>query len=175
MEAGIIHVRAAFVRKEGIIRDYPKGKKWHSHKVPPELLEKLRTAKSVSTSRFVVTSPRREMLNYYGYRMALKRYCEEIGVSKVVSHGLRHSTAAIYMAHGASRDDVRMLFRHSSSSVTDLYIHDTGENVDRVAQVIQLFPSKSANGAATGPNRESCSIKCSNLAENAVTGKEGSC
>jgi integrase len=165
---GIVHVRAAFIRKEGVIRDYPKGKKWHSHKIPPELLEKLRHAKVISTSHFVVTSPRHEMLNYWGLRMAIKRYCAEVGVPDVVAHGLRHSTAAIYMAHGASRDDLRKLFRHSSSTVTDLYIHDTCENVDSVAKVIRLFPAREKSQVEENLTEAPCYTKCSTPVENAI-------
>jgi hypothetical protein len=32
---------------------------------------------------------------------------------------LSHSTSELYMAHGATRDDLRILFAHSSASVTD--------------------------------------------------------
>ena len=169
LEKGVLHIRAAFVRKEGIIRDYPKGKKWHSHKMPPELLGKLKLAKTVSTSRFVVTSPRREMLNYWGYRAALRRYCVEAKVPNIAAHGLRHSTAAIYMAHGASRDDLQRLFRHSSSAVTDLYIHETNESVDRVAKVIQLFSDRKGQKADQEELASPCSTKCSTLPENPVT------
>lgn len=44
------------------------------------------------------------------------------------------------MANGASRDDLRMLYNHSTSAVTDVYIHDKGERVGKVAEVIRLFP-----------------------------------
>lgn len=38
------------------------------------------------------------------------------------------------------RDDMRILLNHSTSAVTDGYIHDKGERVGRVANVIQKFP-----------------------------------
>ena len=82
------------------------------------------------------------MLNYDGYLLALKRYCKEAGITKIATHGLRHSTSGVYMAHGATRDDVYRLFEHSSPSVTERYIHDRGERVHQVAKLIRLFPTE---------------------------------
>lgn len=76
------------------------------------------------------------------YQKALKRYCREAGVREVATHGLRHSTSEVYMHHGATRDDLRMLFAHCNSSVTDRYVHDRGGRLSQVAEVIQLFPGK---------------------------------
>ncbi len=143
LDRGIVHIRATFVRKEHRIKDYPKGKRWHSVQAPPELLELLRKAKA--TSEFVVPSPRRAMMSYNSYYKALQRYCKEAGVPEVATHGLRHSTAAIYRAHGATRDDIYHLFKHSSPSVTARYIHDDTERVGEVAKVVRLFPLAGAS------------------------------
>jgi integrase len=140
LKKGIIHVRATYVRREKSFRDYPKGKKWHSHSIPPELLDILRTESEKSAGRFVVTSPRRDFMSYDGYLAALKRYCKEAQVPEIATHGLRHSTSGIYRAHGATKDDLRQLFAHSSHRVTDGYIHENDSNLDKVAKVIRLFP-----------------------------------
>lgn len=136
LDRGIVHIRATFVRKEHRIKDYPKGKRWHSVQAPPELLELLRGATKSATSEFVVPSPRRAMMTYNSYYTALLRYCKEAGVPEVATHGFRHSTAAIYRAHGATRDDIYHLFKRSSPAVTARYIHDDTE----VAKVVRLFP-----------------------------------
>jgi integrase len=143
LNEGVIHIRSTYVRKEKRLQDYPKGKQWHSVAIPPELLEMLRLAATVgmNPNDFVVHSPRREMLNYAGYLRALKSYCKEAGVTMIATHGLRHSTSGIYMANGATRDDLYRLFKHSSPSVTERYIHDKGERVQQVAQLIRLFPA----------------------------------
>jgi len=52
---------------------------------------------------------------------------------------LRHSTSELYLSHGASRDDLRELFAHSTLSVTDRYVHRSKGNLDKVAEVINLF------------------------------------
>jgi hypothetical protein len=46
------------------------------------------------------------------------------------------------MAAGASRDDLRILFAHSCSSVTDRYVHDKGRRLDQVADNVVLFMRK---------------------------------
>ncbi len=73
--------------------------------------------------------------------MPLRKYCTEIGVPVIASHGLRHSTSELYIHHGATRDDLRRLFAHSTPAVTDRYVHNRGTNLEKVANVIQLFPA----------------------------------
>lgn len=143
LDEGVLSIRSAYCRKERVMRDYPKGRKQHSHRIPPELLRVLTEAKGGSTSDFVVTSPAGEMLSYEWYVRTLRRYCKVLSLQGIGTHGLRHSTSEIYLGHGATRDDLRKLFDHSSAIVTDRYVHDKGTNLERVAKVIQLFPGHS--------------------------------
>ncbi|MGK5082844.1 site-specific integrase [Bdellovibrionota bacterium FG-1] len=138
-----IRVRATYVRKERRIQDHPKGKKWHDVTMPPELLKMLQV-ESIGKKKgdFVVSSARQEMLGYGGYLRALKSYCKEAGLPEIATHGLRHSTSGIYMANGATRDDLYQLFKHSSSDVTARYIHSKGEHIQQVAKLIRLFPEQ---------------------------------
>ncbi|MGE4108052.1 MAG: tyrosine-type recombinase/integrase [Bacteriovoracia bacterium] len=139
LKNGVIHVRGTFRRKEGQFYDLPKGKKWHRVKMPPELWEVLRQERQGSQSEFVVLSPTQPVLNYYGYVYALRSYCKQLGIRRIGTHGLRHSTAEIYMNHGASRGDLRMLFAHSTDQMTDRYVHDKGRRLDEVADNVYLF------------------------------------
>lgn len=134
-----------------VSHQYSKGGKHHSHAIPPELREKLEAAKAVSKSEFVVTSIKGMFLQYGLYLRALKEYCKELGLPKIGTHGLRHSTSELYMHHGATRDDLRSLFAHSSTSVTDRYIHNRGTNLEKVATVIKLFekPTRSTDQMTT--------------------------
>ena len=78
------------------------------------------------------------------YCKALVGYCQELGIQEIKTHGLRHSTSEIYLSHGASRDDLRQLFAHSSLKVTDRYVRDKASNLEKVSNVIRLFPNKSS-------------------------------
>jgi len=145
LDDGILTIRRAYVRIERIIKDYPKGRRHHSHMIPLELLEKMRQVRKLATSSFVVTSASGEMLSYEWYFRSLRRYCKELGIASVGTHGLRHSTPCVYLSHGASKDDIRQLFAHSSSEVTERYIHHRGSNLEKVAKVIKLFSGSSQN------------------------------
>ena len=141
---GVVNIRRTYVRKERVIRDYPKGRKHHSHRIPIELLDLLRCKREKAISTFVVTSPTGEMLSYEWYFRSLVRYCKALGITRIGTHGIRHSTSTLYLSHGAHRDDIRELFAHSSSAVTERYLHNhRGTNLEKVAKVIRLFPESS--------------------------------
>ena len=79
------------------------------------------------------------------YCIALRKYCRQLGIPEIGTHGLRHSTSEIYLSHGASRDDLRQLFAHSSLKVTDRYVRDKASNLEKVSNVILLgLPSQSS-------------------------------
>jgi len=141
-----VHIRRTYVKKTGKFRDYPKGKKQHSHTIPLELLERLTAAHDVARGELVVPSPEgpQYVLPQRWYCKALKCYCNELGIPEIKTHGLRHSTSEIYLSHGASRDDLRQLFAHSSLKVTDRYVRDKASNLEKVSNVIRLFPEKSS-------------------------------
>src|SRR6185437_13283740 len=88
----------------------------------------------------------------------LKRYCRDLGIPVIGTHGLRHTTSELYLTHGATRDDLQQLFAHSCLSVTDRYVHGRGSNLEKVSNVIQLFP-KAADGA-TGNNQKCDESSC---------------
>lgn len=142
LDQGVLYVRSAFIRNEGILRDYPKSRRQRSHVIPWELLQFLKASKEKCLgSEFVVTSLKGEMLKYEHYEKKLKAYCVELELPMVTSHGLRHSTAAIYLSHNATKDDIRELLAHSSEAVTQRYIHHQGTNLEAVAKVIRMFPN----------------------------------
>lgn len=139
LKNGILHVRGTYVRKEKRFQDHPKGKKWHRVKMPRELWNHLVQIQPAAKGEFIAESPGTPMLEYFAYFYALWRYCGQAEVPTISTHGLRHSSSELYMAAGASRDDLRLLFAHSCSSVTDRYVHDKGRRLDTVADNVVLF------------------------------------
>jgi integrase len=138
---GRVTIRRTYVRKMNRFRDYPKGKKQHSHRLPAELLEKLIAAKADSKSEFVTPTRQGTALNYLWYLSSLKDYLKELKLPVVSTHGLRHSTSELYLSHGASREDLQRLFAHSSMSVTERYLHGKDTSLEKIANVIRLFPT----------------------------------
>ncbi len=139
LNEGVIRICRNYIRQEKKFRDYPKGRKQHSHKVPPELLALLKREREVSRNEFVVSDPDGAILRYESYNRALGAYCEELKISFIGTHGLRHSTAELYLANGATSDDLRRLFAHSSSRVTERYIHNKGTRLEEISGSMRLF------------------------------------
>ena len=85
----------------------------------------------------------RPLLEYGRYLLALKSYLKEVGLKDLATHNLRHSTSGLWMAHGASDQDMRLLFAHSDDKVTQRYIHfQTARQLGKVANVIRIFPER---------------------------------
>jgi len=143
LEMGRITIRRTYIRKTEVFREYPKGRKQHSHNLPPELWERLLVGKGKPKSELVVISPFGNVIPYLWYLRAVKEYCEKLEIPVVGTHGLRHSTSELYMSHGATRDDLRALFAHSSLKVTERYLHGKDTNLEKVTNVIQLFKKES--------------------------------
>ncbi len=146
-EDGQVFIQRSFSRKdtwatkELIIKDYPKGRKHHSLTIPPELREFLKEKKMSANSIYVASSPNGKMIPYERYRRRLMGFCGELGIPTIGTHGLRHSTSAVYLSHGASKEDLRVLFAHSSPSLTERYTHGVGTNLQKITHVTRLFPA----------------------------------
>ncbi|MCB0342072.1 MAG: tyrosine-type recombinase/integrase [Pseudobdellovibrionaceae bacterium] len=137
-KGGRIYIRSTYLRKEGRFQDYPKGKRWHTVVMPPDLVSYLRIEKVKSVGEFVATSPSTDFLSYHSFYDGLRKYCRLLGLPSIGTHALRHSASELYMQSGASRDDLRILFNHSSSAVTDRYVHDKGERLKSVAKLVRV-------------------------------------
>ena len=111
----------------------------------------LQTGRKRSTTEYVALSPSGEFVSHSGYIHALQRYCRDLRITVISTHGLRHSTSTLYMAHGASRNDLRMLFGHSTERVTDRYVHDNGEKLNGVANNVLLFRNPGDRGSGGSP------------------------
>ncbi len=165
LDRGIVLICSSYSRKDSwatgtkTFRDRPKGRRHHWNQIPSELLGMLSKRRAISASPFVAESPNGGMLSYEFYLETLKRYCKEAGIPLIGTHGLRHSASELYLHHGASEDDIRRLFAHSSSDITERYLHSRGKNLERVANVIRLFPaeivqkSSKTEGEIVGPKQ----------------------
>ncbi len=140
LDRQVLHVRRSYSKAESVTRDYPKGRRQHSHRIPRELVTKLENLKLTATADLVATPPGWRMLDYSNYRRVLMGFCKQAGVGLIATHGLRHSSSEVWMEAGASRDDLRILFAHQDSKTTDRYVHDRGDRLSKVAGVLQLFP-----------------------------------
>ena len=143
LKEGRVTIRRTYVMKTNSFREYPKGRKQHTHSIPLELLLMLREHKSGATSEFVFTNKVGGIMPYRWYLKLLKKYCRELGVQEIGTHGIRHSTSELYIRHGATKDDLQRLFAHSDQRVTERYMHNRGTNLERITSTIRLFPEAS--------------------------------
>ena len=162
LENGVALICRSYSRKDSwvagtkIFKNYPKGGKQHRRLIPRELLVFLLDKRTNSSSEFVAVSPLGEMLSYEFYLENLKRYCREAGITEIGTHGLRHSASELYIHHGATEDDIRRLFAHSSPEITARYLHTRGKNLDRVVKEINVFPSGSTTNRPRLPEMGRC-------------------
>lgn len=145
LKEGWMRIYRTYVRKDKIFKDYPKGRKQHTKKLPPELIDFLKKKWEKSNSEFVATRMGGGMLVYEWYNRTLIRYCRELEITQIGTHGLRHTTSELYLSHGATRDDLRCLFAHSSAKVTDRYVHEQGTRLEKVTSSISLLGEEGEN------------------------------
>jgi integrase len=143
LDEGRITIRRTYVMKTGMLREFPKGRKQHTHSIPQELLEMLRSKIIRPSDEFVCTNKEGGIMPYRWYLKVLRKYCHELGLPAIGTHGLRHSTSELYLQHGATKDDLQRLFAHSCSRVTERYLHNRGTNLEKVTNVIRLFGDRS--------------------------------
>ena len=152
LSSGVVHVRRSYVRLEREFRDYPKGRKQHWKPIPKELSPTLSALlEGKGPDDLLVTSEGHPMLSYEWYQRSLRRYCTAAGVPVIGTHGLRHSTSALYLSGGASRDQIRALLAHSSERVTERYVHHHDSRLGELAEVIRMFPKCSQTIRSTRP------------------------
>jgi integrase len=99
LEGGIAHIRRTYVKSESRFRNYPKGKRHHSKRIPPELLAKLKDARELSATELVVVPPGWKMLDYWKYLRVLKQLCKKAKVPVIPTHSLRHSSSELWILH----------------------------------------------------------------------------
>lgn len=139
-------IRGTYVRKEERFKDYPKSRTCRRIPIPEQLCTLLtlrRALLNANDNDYVAAEPGKPFLDYNQFLVALRRYCKECSLPIIGTHGLRHSASEIYLEHGGTRDDLRQLYRHSSASITDTYVHDRGLRLERVTKKVKLTLVKS--------------------------------
>ncbi len=162
LTTGVLHVRRTYARLEKVFRDHPKGRKQFAHKIPLELLVRLKDLRESSQGELVVVPEGYQMLEYSKYRKVLVHHCKALGIPAIATHGLRHSTSELYMQHGATSEDVMALLGQKEVKTTQRYIHNRGSRLEGLAEIVRLFPEgsqnvpKSLSNEGVDPRQESC-------------------
>ncbi|OFZ79529.1 MAG: hypothetical protein A2583_10095 [Bdellovibrionales bacterium RIFOXYD1_FULL_53_11] len=111
-ERNQILIRATYNRKEKCLQEHPKQEDWGRAPMVPELRRFLWDRRG-GEQEFVAPGepgqPSKEdgrMLSYETYEDGLKRLCNELCITKVTPHELRHSCTELFIQFGASAEDM---------------------------------------------------------------------
>jgi integrase len=139
-----ITIRAGYKKKIRSIEPYPKGKKWKVVPMPDMLAQYLVEVRTGRTDDdFVAQSSRGGMLSHEALLRGLKEVCKAADVPIVTPHELRHSCTELYVAQGASEEDLRRLLTHDSLTAVKRYLHPTSERLRAIAARVAPTPSQS--------------------------------
>lgn len=115
-----------------------KGNKQRQIPIVSELIDEMkdylveRTLKGVSHEMFFITSSGTPVYDKLIYRLVVK-YLEEVdSLSKHNPHVLRHTFATHLLNNGACIKAIKDLLGHSSLAATQIYTHNSFENLKRV-------------------------------------------
>lgn len=133
-DKNLISIRSAYKRKVRRIEPFPKQRNWGSAVMPHPLSEYLKAKRGGQRpSSFVAIGKSGEMLDYQVFLIKLKRLCKEAGVTVVTPHELRHSSTELWVFNRATQADCGRQLNHSSSSVTETYMHRTDDRLQEIA------------------------------------------
>lgn len=99
--------------------------------MPVELVKYLQEKldPSLKPRDFVVANQSGGRLSHSVLYKELKRVCAVQGLPALSPHELRHTCSELWIEQGATQQDLRRLFNHSSEKSTERYIHKTDERL----------------------------------------------
>ncbi|CAH9017764.1 site-specific tyrosine recombinase XerD [Candidatus Nitrosacidococcus sp. I8] len=86
-------------------------------------------------SEFLFLTQRKAEMTRQGFWYLIKRYAQQIGISKPLSpHTLRHAFATHLLNHGADLRVVQILLGHTDLSTTQIYTHVARTRLQKIHQ-----------------------------------------
>lgn len=130
LEDASITIHEQWVRKEKRIGPL-KNREPLNVPMPIELVKYLRVKldPGLQPRDFVVTNQRGELLSHSILYKELKQLCAKHHLPPLSPHELRHTCSELWIEQGATQQDLRRLFNHSSEKSTERYIHKTDERL----------------------------------------------
>ena len=133
----LIRSSATYVTGRGIVESTTKTNGARNVPVSEPVWELLQTELSTDPNALVFPSRRGGHLPIEEYRRAFDKACNAVGITGLVPHGLRHTTASLAISAGANVKVVQRLLGHATAAMTlDRYGHLLSEDLAGVAYAL---------------------------------------
>jgi integrase len=132
-----IRSSATYVAGSGIVETTTKTNRARHVPVPEPVWELLSKELPDEPSALVFPSHRGGHLPIEEYRRAFDKACNAVGITGLVPHGLRHTTASLAISEGANVKVVQRLLGHATAAMTlDRYGHLLSDDLAGVADAL---------------------------------------
>ncbi len=133
----IVRSSATYVTGSGIVETTTKTNRARHVPVPEPVWERLRDELPIEPNALVFPSHRGGHLPIEEYRRAFDKGCKAVGITDLVPHGLRHTTASLAISAGANVKVVQRLLGHATAAMTlDRYGHLLSDDLAGVADAL---------------------------------------
>jgi integrase len=132
-----IRSSATYVTGSGIVETTTKTNRARHVPVPEPVWERLQNELPTDPNALVFPSHRGGHLPIEEYRRAFDKACKAVGITGLVPHGLRHTTASLAISAGANVKVVQRLLGHATAAMTlDRYAHLLSDDLAGVADAL---------------------------------------
>lgn len=119
---------------KGIVESTTKTNRERHVPVPGPVWDRLQPELSNDPNALVFPSHRGRHLPIEEYRRAFDKACDAVGITGLIPHGLRHTTASSAISAGANVKVVQRLLGHATAAMTlDRYGHLLSDDLAGVA------------------------------------------
>ena len=133
----LIRSSATYVTGRGIVESTTKTNGARNVPVSEQVWELLQTELPTDPNALAFPSRRGGHLPIEEYRRAFDKACNAVGITGLVPHGLRHTTASLAISAGANVKVVQRLLGHATAAMTlDRYGHLLSEDLAGVAYAL---------------------------------------
>jgi integrase len=133
----LVRSSATYVTGKGIVESTTKTNRERHVPIPGPVWDRLRPELPSDPNALVFPSHRGGHLPIEEYRRASDKACNAVGITGLVPHGLRHTTASLAISAGANVKVVQRHLGHATAAMTlDRYGHLLSDDLAGVADAL---------------------------------------
>jgi len=133
----LVRASATYVTGKGIVESTTKTNRARHVPIPGPVWDQLEPDLPSDRNALVFPGHRGGYLPIEEYRRAFDKACNAVGITGLVPHGLRHTTASLAISAGANVKVVQRLLGHATAAMTlDRYGHLLSDDLAGVADAL---------------------------------------